>query len=196
MIRLLAASSLLFLAAAAPPSHDAPPSYDADAWQETKPRVVVFMRLDDVEAARALSSGLARAGFPVVDPVAARDGADAGRLERALEGSDDDALALERAAGAQVVVLGLVRSEASSVRAGPGLQAGTAAISVRALRLDARRVVSVAAASARGVDNAEHTARIEAARQAAIQLVRRTALVHDLEADWEANPWREPPARR
>ncbi|HYJ80993.1 MAG TPA: CsgG/HfaB family protein, partial [Longimicrobiaceae bacterium] len=153
------------------------------------PRVVVAVGGDDGAAGTALSGFLREAGFAVIDPAFARAAGDGDRLARALQGSDPDAVALGRSLGAQVLIVGRAPADAAQSTAEPGLQTGTAQVTVRALRLDEARVVATADVSGRGVDGTPGAAKAKAVRGAVEELVQRTRFLGELVNDWQARPW-------
>lgn len=155
------------------------------------PRVMVFLKEEGATAATELTRFLAEAGFEVIDPSFAKTAAEQERARRALAGDNVEATALGRDLGAQVIILGSAPSDAAANPVDASLQVGTAALDVRALRLDDPRLIAMGSASGRAVDATPQGAATGALRRAAEDLLYRTAFLGDVANDWAARPWND-----
>jgi len=155
------------------------------------PRVMVFVDERGETATARLTSFLREAGFTVLDPAFARTAADRALAREAVAGDDGAATALGRSLGAHVLVLGAAPAEDQPSSAAANLTVGTATVAVRALRLDAPRVVSEQTAAGRGLDATGQAARTKAVDQAVEEILYRTGFLGDLLIDWEEHPWND-----
>lgn len=155
------------------------------------PRTLVFISEEGGAgvAARGMAEFLREAGFPLIDPALAHTTAQRELVQRALGGDEGAATDLGRDFGAQVLIIGRADWGARPDPVDGTLVTATSEVSVRALRLDAGRVVASAAGDARGIDATEQAARTKVIRQATTELLTQSSFVGQLMNDWEAEPW-------
>lgn len=161
------------------------------AFQGELPRTLIFIAEDGDAgvAARGLSDFLREAGFPLIDPALAHTAAQRDLVQRALEGDEGAATDLGRDFGAQVLVIGRADWGARPDPVDGTLITATSEVSVRALRLDAGRVIASASGDARGIDATEQAARTKVIRQATDELLSQSSFVGQLMNNWGAEPW-------
>jgi hypothetical protein len=161
------------------------------AFQSDLPRTLVFIAEegDAGVAARGLSDFLREAGFPLIDPALAHTASQRDLVQRALEGDEGAATDLGRDFGAQVLVIGRADWGARPDPVGGTLITATSEVSVRALRLDAGRVIASASGDARGIDATEQAAWTKVVRQATDELLSQSSFVGQLMNNWESEPW-------
>jgi hypothetical protein len=155
------------------------------------PRTLVFVSEEGNAgvAARDLSNFLREAGFPLIDPALAHTAAQRELVQRALQGDEGAATDLGRDFGAQVLVIGRADWGARPDPVDGTLVTATSQVSVRALRLDAGRVIASASADARGIDATEQAARTKVVAQATDEILKKSSFVGQLINNWSAEPW-------
>lgn len=161
------------------------------SFQSDLPRTLVFIAEegDAGIAARGLSDFLREAGFPLIDPALAHTASQRDLVQRALEGDEGAATDLGRDFGAQILVIGRADWGARPDPVDGTLITATSEVSVRALRLDAGRVIASASGDARGIDATEQAARTKVVRQATEEILAGSSFVGQLMNNWEAEPW-------
>lgn len=160
-------------------------------FQADLPRTLVFVAEegDAGVAARGISDFLREAGFPLIDPALAHTAAQRDLVQRALEGDEGAATDLGRDFGAQVLVIGRADWGARPDPVDGTLITATSEVSIRALRLDAGRVIASAMGDARGIDATEQAARTKVVRQATEEILTGSSFVGQLMNNWESEPW-------
>jgi hypothetical protein len=155
------------------------------------PRTLVFIQEqgDGGTATRQVAGFLVDAGFPLVDPALAATAAHRELVQSALRGDETAAVELGRDFGAHVLILGTADWDIGPNPLVAGGVVGTASVSLRAIRLDAGRVLSSRQADGRTHDLTPQAARTEAIRQAVSQLLETTELVGAVANDWTEEPW-------
>jgi hypothetical protein len=161
------------------------------AFSADLPRTLVFVSEegDAGIAARGLSDFLREAGFPLIDPALAHTASQRELVQRALDGDEGAATDLGRDFGAQILVIGRADWGARPDPVDGTLITATSEVSVRALRLDAGRVIASASGDARGIDATEQAARTKVVRQATEEILSGTSFVGQLMNNWESEPW-------
>ncbi len=161
------------------------------SFETDLPRTLVFVAEEGQAgvAAREISDFLREAGFPLIDPALAHTVAQRELVQRALEGDEGAATDLGRDFGAQLLVIGRADWGARPDPVDGTLVTATSQVSVRALRLDAGRVIAAANADARGIDATEQAARAKVIRQATSEIIGETTFVGQLMNNWEDEPW-------
>ncbi|MFC1574532.1 caspase domain-containing protein [Gemmatimonadota bacterium] len=161
------------------------------SFQTDLPRTLVFISEegDAGVAARQLTDFLREAGFPLIDPALAHTAAQRDLVQAALEGDEGAATDLGRDFGAQVLVIGRADWGARPDPVDGTLITATSEVAVRALRLDAGRVIASARGDARGIDATEQAARTKVIRQATGEVLTETSFVGQLMNNWASEPW-------
>ncbi len=161
------------------------------AFKSDLPRTLVFVAEegDGGVATRDLTDFLREAGFPLIDPALAHTAAQRELVDRALGGDEGAATELGRDFGAQVLIIGRADWGARPDPVDGSLITATSEISVRALRLDAGKVVASARADARGIEATEQAARTKVIHQASGEILRGTSFVGQIMNNWGAEPW-------
>ena len=161
------------------------------AFATDLPRTLVFVAEEgegDV-AARDLSAFLRDAGFPLIDPALAHSAAQRELVAQALDGDEGAATDLGRDFGAQVLIIGRADWGARPDPVDGTLVTATSEIALRALRLDAGRVIATATGESRAIEATEQAARTKVIRQATMEILTGTSFVGQLMNNWEDQPW-------
>ena len=161
------------------------------AFSTDLPRTLVFVAEEgegDV-AARDLSAFLRAAGFPLIDPALAHSAAQRELVAQALEGDEGAATDLGRDFGAQVLIIGRADWGARPDPVDGTLITATSEVALRALRLDAGRVIATATEESRAIEATEQAARTKVIRQATSQILTGTSFVGQLMNNWEEQAW-------
>jgi len=161
------------------------------AFDTDLPRTLVFVTEEGEGgvATRDLTGFLREAGFPLIDPALAHTAAQRELVARALEGDEGAATDLGRDFGAQVLVIGRADWGTRPDPVDGTLITATSEVAVRALRLDAGRVIANARGDARAIDATEQAARTKVIRQATAQILTGSSFVGQLMNNWEEEPW-------
>lgn len=161
------------------------------AFSTDLPRTLVFVAEegDGAVAARDLSDFLRDAGFPLIDPALAHSAAQRELVAQALEGDEGAATDLGRDFGAQVLIIGRADWGARPDPVDGTLITATSEVALRALRLDAGRVIATARGDARAIDATEQAARTRVIRQATGQILTGSSFIGQLMNNWEETPW-------
>jgi len=171
----------------------APAVLSAQAIEFTSelPRTLVFIQEkgDAGVATRDVVQFLRDANFPLVDPALAYTAAQRDLVQKALAGDEGAAVQLGRDFGAHVLVLGKADWGTSKDALDQNLQTGTAEVELRALRLDAGKVLSSSRGRGRIIEATEQAARAGAIRDAVTQIVQKSEFVGALANNWEEEPW-------
>lgn len=162
-------------------------------FESDLPRTLVFIaeRGEGQVAIRDFVRFLREAGFPLIDPALAHAAAQRELVQKALEGDEGAATNLGRAFGAQVLVIGRADWGARPDPVDRSAVTATSEVEVRALRLDVGKVIATARADARKLEATEQAARTAAIREAATQILTRTAFIGQVMNNWESEPWQE-----
>lgn len=155
------------------------------------PRTLVFIQEkgDGGVATRDAMQFLSEAGFPLVDPALAHTAAQRQLVQSALKGDEGAAVQLGRDFGAHVIILGNADWGTTIDPVTGKLQTGTAEVSLRAIRLDAGKVLSVQTGRGRAIDATEQMARANAIHKAMGDIVEKTEFIGSLANNWEEEPW-------
>jgi hypothetical protein len=161
------------------------------AFRSELPRTLVFIqeRGEGGTATREAIQFLVDAGFPLVDPALAATAAQRDLVQAALRGDEAAAVQLGRDFGAHVLVLGTADWGVGPNPLVQGGVVGTADVSLRAIRLDAGRVLSARQADARYHSLTEQEARGTAIRNAVSELLETTDLLGAVANNWTEEPW-------
>jgi hypothetical protein len=161
------------------------------AFSTELPRTLVFVAEegDGTVAARDLSAFLREAGFPLIDPALAHTAAQRELVAEALGGDEGAATELGRDFGAQVLVIGRADWGARPDPVDGTLVTATSEVALRAIRLDAGRVIATARGEGRAIDATEQAARTRVIRQATSEILTGSSFVGQLMNDWEDTPW-------
>jgi hypothetical protein len=161
------------------------------AFRSELPRTLVFIQEqgDGGTATREVASFLVDAGFPLVDPALAATAAQRDLVQAALRGDETAAVQLGRDFGAHVLILGTADWGVAPNPLVQGGVVGTANVSLRAIRLDAGRVLATRQADGRSPDLTEQAARTTAIRQAVTRLLETTELLGAVANNWTEEPW-------
>jgi hypothetical protein len=161
------------------------------AFSTDLPRTLVFIAEegDGTVAARDLSEFLREAGFPLIDPALAHTAAQRELVAEALGGDEGAATELGRDFGAQVLIIGRADWGARPDPVDGTLITATSEVALRALRLDAGRVIATARGEGRAIDATEQAARTRVIRQATSQILTGSSFVGQMMNDWEETPW-------
>lgn len=161
------------------------------AFETDLPRTLIFVAEEGEGgvAARRLSDFLRAAGFPLIDPALAHTVAQRELVGRALAGDEGAATDLGRDFGAQLLVVGRADWGARPDPVDGTLVTATSQVSLRALRLDAGRVIATATADARGIDATEQAARTKVVSQATEKILTESSFVGQLMNNWASEPW-------
>ena len=163
----------------------------AIAFTSELPRTLVFIQ-EEGGAGIATSDvvGFLRdANFPLVDPALAHTAAQRELVQAALRGDEGAAVQLGRDFGAQMLILGSAQWGTTVDPVSGKLQTGTSDVSVRALRLDAGKVIAAKNWQGRKLDVTEQAARTGAIREAISGLLGRTEFVGAMVNSWDEEPW-------
>src|SRR5262249_52943076 len=133
------------------------------------PRTLVFIQEkgEGGVAARDVMSFLRDAKFPLIDPALAQNAAQRQLVQAALKGDEAAAVELGRDFGAQVLIVGRADWGTSPDPLTATMATGTAEVELRAIRLDAGKVLATQRGSGRDIDATEQAARTKAIRTAA-----------------------------
>ena len=161
------------------------------AFSSPLPRTLVFIQEkgDAGVATRSAVQFLSEAGFPLVDPSLAHTSAQRQLVQAALKGDEGAAVQLGRDFGAHVIILGTSDWGTTIDPVTGKLQTATAEVSLRAIRLDAGKVLSVQSGRGREIDATEQMARTKAIQEALREIVEKTEFVGALANNWEEEPW-------
>ena len=161
------------------------------AFSSPLPRTLVFIQEkgDAGVATRAATEFLSEAGFPLVDPALAHTAAQRQLVQAALKGDEGAAVQLGRDFGAHVIILGNADWGTTIDPLTGKLQTATAEVALRAIRLDAGKVLSVQTGRGREIDATEQMARNNAIREAMSEVIQKTEFVGSLANNWEEEPW-------
>jgi hypothetical protein len=160
------------------------------AFRSELPRTLVFIQEqgDGGNATRDVAAFLVNAGFPLVDPALAATAAQRELVQSALRGDEAAAVQLGRDFGAHVLILGTADWGLAPNPISAGV-VGTADVALRAIRLDAGKVLSTRQANGRHPDLTEQAARTTAIRQAVTELLETTELLGAVANSWAEEPW-------
>ena len=163
----------------------------AIAYSTDLPRVLVFVAEEGGGAVAAgdLSDFLREAGFPLIDPALAHTAAQRELVAQALDGDEGAATDLGRDFGAQVLIIGRADWGARPDPVDGTLITATSEVALRALRLDAGRVIATARGEARAIEATEQAARTNVVRQATSKILTGSSFVGQLMNNWEETPW-------
>lgn len=155
------------------------------------PRTLVFIQEkgDGGVATRDAMQFLNEAGFPLVDPSLAHSAAQRQLVQSALKGDEGAAVQLGRDFGAHVIILGNADWGTNVDPVTGKLLTGTAEVTLRAIRLDAGKVLSVQTGRGRAIDATEQMARANAIHKAMGDIVEKTEFIGALANNWEEEPW-------
>ena len=155
------------------------------------PRTLVFVQEkgDAGVAGRDVVDFLRQANFPLVDPALAYNTADRELVQKALAGDEGAAVQLGRNFGAHVLIVGKADWGTTVDPVTGRLQTGTAEVSLRAIRLDAGKVLASQRSEGRVTEATEQMARTKAIRDAVTRIVQGTEFVGALANNWEEEPW-------
>ncbi len=155
------------------------------------PRTLVFVAEEGEGsvATRDLSTFLREAGFPLIDPALAHTAAQRELVAQALEGDEGAATNLGRDFGAQVIIIGRADWGARPDPVDGTLVTATSEVALRALRLDAGRVIATAQGSSRAIEATEQAARTKVIRQATSDILTGSSFVGQLMNNWAEEPW-------
>jgi hypothetical protein len=155
------------------------------------PRTLVFVAEEGggAVATRDITEFLREAGFPLIDPALAHTAAQRELVGRALQGDEGAATDLGRDFGAQVLIIGRADWGARPDPVDGTLMTATSEVALRALRLDAGRVIATARGDARAIEATEQAARTKVVRQATSDILTGSSFVGQLMNNWEEEPW-------
>jgi len=161
------------------------------AFETDLPRTLVFVAEEGEGgvATRDLSEFLREAGFPLIDPALAHTAAQRELVGRALEGDEGAATDLGRDFGAQVLIIGRADWGARPDPVDGTLITATSEVALRALRLDAGRVIATAQSASRAIEATEQAARTKVIRQATSEILTGSSFVGQLMNNWVDEPW-------
>jgi hypothetical protein len=161
------------------------------AFETDLPRTLVFIAEagEGAVATRDLTAFLREADFPLVDPALAHTAAQRELVTEALAGDEGAATELGRDFGAQVLIIGRADWGTRPDPVDGTLVTATSEVAVRALRLDAGRVIATARGEARAIEATEQAARTAVIRQATGMILTGTSFVGQLMNNWEEEPW-------
>jgi uncharacterized caspase-like protein len=155
------------------------------------PRTLVFIQEkgENGVAAREVMRFLRDAKFPLIDPALAHTAAQRQLVQAALKGDEGAAVELGRDFGAQVLIVGSADWGTAPDPLTTTMTTGTAEVQLRALRLDAGKVLTTSRASGRELDATEQMARTKAIRKAVGQILEQSEFVGALANNWNEEPW-------
>ncbi len=155
------------------------------------PRTLVFIQEKGGGgvATRDVMAFLRDAHFPLIDPALAQTTAQRQLVQAALKGDEAAAVELGRDFGAQVLIVGSADWGTAPDPLTTTMTTGTAEVELRALRLDAGKVLSTQRASGRELDATEQAARTKAIRKAVSQILERSEFVGAMANNWTEEPW-------
>lgn len=161
------------------------------SFETDLPRTLVFVAEEGEGsvATRDLSAFLREAGFPLIDPALAHTAAQRELVGSALDGDEGAATNLGRDFGAQVIIIGRADWGARPDPVDGTLVTATSEVALRALRLDAGRVIATARGSARAIEATEQAARTRVIRQATSDILTGSSFVGQLMNNWVEEPW-------
>ncbi|MBI4539228.1 MAG: caspase family protein [Gemmatimonadetes bacterium] len=162
-------------------------------FESDLPRTLVFIaeQGEGQVATRDFVRFLREAGFPLIDPALAQTGAQRDLVQKALQGDEGAATNLGRDFGAQVLVIGRADWGARPDPVDRSAMTATSEVEVRALRLDAGKVIATARANSRKLEATEQAARTAAIREATAEILSRTSFIGQVMNNWESEPWQE-----
>jgi hypothetical protein len=161
------------------------------AFRSDLPRTLVFIQEqgDGGTATREVAEFLVQAGFPLVEPSLAATAAQRELVQAAIRGDEAAAVQLGRDFGAHVLVLGTAEWGLAPDPVMQGGVLGTSTVSLRAIRLDAGKVLAARRADGRDQQRTDQLARSMAIRKAVSSLLENTELLGAVANNWSEEPW-------
>ncbi len=155
------------------------------------PRTLVFIQEEDQPrvAFRDVVAFLRAASFPLIDPALVNAAAPRAVLQSALSGNEEAAIQLGRDFGAHLLVLGKADWDSTLDNSTGKRETRTAQIELRAIRLDAGKVVATARGRGSAIDASGPLAGARAVRYAINEIVQRSEFVGAVVNNWDEEPW-------
>ena len=163
----------------------------AISFKSELPRTLVFIQEkgDAGVATRDVVAFLREANFPLVDPALAHTAAQRELVAKAIAGDEGAAVELGRNFGAHILIVGKSDWGTTIDPYTQRLQTGTAEVDIRAIRLDAGKVLAASRGNGRAIDATEQAARTKAIRDAITKIIENSEFVGALANNWEEEPW-------
>ncbi|MGH7460138.1 MAG: caspase family protein [Longimicrobiales bacterium] len=152
------------------------------------PRAVVLIDETDGLATRGVQAFLRGAGFPLVERRIEPGEQQQRTLRAALAGDEAAAVELGRDYGAHVVIIGRVYWQ-TPARAAATAHENSVEVELRALRLDAGKLVIAQSGRGWGNGDTDRAARAQAIRLSLAQIMEQSGFVGTVINNWSEQPW-------